>query len=76
MWLDRRRMSGSYEQTNIIFYAGMQDLKAVITDKTSIRFGLSTPSHESNTAETFLSQELAINLLQVSELKKISSIFV
>jgi len=44
----------------------MQDLKAVITDKTSIRFGLSTPTHEGNIGETFLSQELAINLLQVS----------
>lgn len=49
----------------LVLILGIQDLKAVISDKTSIRFGLSSSATENATGETFLSQELAINLLQV-----------
>ena len=45
---------------------GIQDLKAAVMDKTNIRFGMGTNANENQAPdETFLSQELAINLLQV-----------
>lgn len=50
--------------------SGVSNLKAVISDKTSIRFGISIGSNtpENHNGETFLSQELAINLLQETKM--------
>ncbi|CAK8676468.1 unnamed protein product [Clavelina lepadiformis] len=62
-----QRFYDSKNHTKKQLHSGIQDLKAVITDKTSIRFGISSSSDQ-NTGETYLSQELAINLLQETKM--------
>jgi len=50
-------------------FKGIQDLKAAVMDKTNIRFGMGANASENQAAdETFLSQELAINLLQETKM--------
>nr|XP_002125790.1 exocyst complex component 5 [Ciona intestinalis] len=63
-----QRFYDSKNHTKKQLHTGIQDLKAVISDKTSIRFGLGSSSTDSNTRETYLSQELAINLLQETKM--------
>uniref|UniRef100_H2YLS7 Exocyst complex component Sec10-like alpha-helical bundle domain-containing protein n=1 Tax=Ciona savignyi TaxID=51511 RepID=H2YLS7_CIOSA len=62
-----QRFYDSKNHTKKQLHSGIQDLKAVISDKTSIRFG-SSSSPDSNARETYLSQELAINLLQETKM--------
>jgi len=64
-----QRFYDSKNHTKKQFNTGMQDFKAVISDKTNIRFGLMSSSNANQFAcETFLQEELAINLLQETKM--------
>jgi len=61
-----QRFYDSKNHTKKPMQSGFQDLKAVISDKTSIRFGSNNPDVKSG--ETYLSHELTINLLQETKM--------
>lgn len=64
-----QRFYDSKNHTKKQFHTGIQDMKAMITDKTNIRFGMSSSSNaDARSGETFLSQELTINLLQETKM--------
>jgi len=63
-----QRFYDSKNHTKKQLHTGIQDFKAAITDKTNIRFGLGSNQADVTAGETYLSQELTINLLQETKM--------